>query len=168
MKRTIGVTIIGWFVLLQGVVQIILSSLLLSVIIAQWTPTPPLDRVIVVADEGRSATTGIMLLSSAYITLGVFAMVSGVGMLRMRAWAWLMAMIIQGIAMTIGLFSYFQGEPSYLEMLFSVVIVFYLNQRDIQRAFSVAQHQKEPTSLRTVEADRAATAEAQATLARRN
>ncbi|MCG8350030.1 MAG: hypothetical protein MI924_19875, partial [Chloroflexales bacterium] len=118
--------------------------------------------------EDVQVTTGVMLLSSAYITLGIFAMVSGIGMLRMRSWAWLMAMIIQGIAMTIGLFNYFQGQPSYLEMLFSVIIVFYLNQRDIQRAFSVAQHQKEPMSLRTVESDRAATAEAQATLARRN
>ena len=46
-------------------------------------------------------------------------------------------------------------------MLVSVVIVLYLNQRDVQRSFSAAQHRSDPASTRTLEADRAAAAETQ-------
>ncbi|MCG8346630.1 MAG: hypothetical protein MI924_02480, partial [Chloroflexales bacterium] len=59
MKRTIGVTIIGWFVLIQGIVQIILSSLVLSVGIAQRTQTLPPYLVVIVEDIQIS--TGVIL-----------------------------------------------------------------------------------------------------------
>jgi uncharacterized membrane protein (DUF2068 family) len=57
------------------------------------------------------------------------------GLWRMRRWAWFITMVDLGVSMLIGLYGYFYGEPDYWTMLFNVLIVFYLNQRDVQNAF---------------------------------
>jgi hypothetical protein len=44
-------------------------------------------------------------------------------------------MILTGIGLAFTIWSYFQGTPNYLPMLIDVVIVFYLNQRDVQQYF---------------------------------
>jgi uncharacterized membrane protein (DUF2068 family) len=70
---------------------------------------------------------------------GIFGIVSSIGLLRMRPWAWLMAMIVQGISMILYLADYIRGVPNYVGMIFAVFVVFYLNQRDIQLIFDVAR-----------------------------
>jgi len=44
-------------------------------------------------------------------------------------------MIELGLSMAFGLFVYFQGEPLYVYMWLNTIMVFYLNQREVQHAF---------------------------------
>jgi uncharacterized membrane protein (DUF2068 family) len=61
-----------------------------------------------------------------------------VGLWRMQRFAWVLIMIQVGLSMAFDLWGYFHGYPSYASMLIDVIIVFYLNQREVQRAFSSA------------------------------
>ncbi len=58
------------------------------------------------------------------------------GLWRYQRWAWVLVMILSGASMAADLFGYFEGNPSYLTMFINVIIVFYLNQREVQRVFS--------------------------------
>jgi uncharacterized membrane protein (DUF2068 family) len=57
------------------------------------------------------------------------------GLWHLKRFAWVLIMIQQGIGMAVYLWFYANGEPLYLSMLLSVIIVFYLNQREVQQAF---------------------------------
>jgi hypothetical protein len=67
--------------------------------------------------------------------VAVLSLVGGVGMLRLSQWAWVVAMLLQGYALTLYLWAYFTGRPHYLEMLIAAVIVFYLNTRPVRSVF---------------------------------
>jgi hypothetical protein len=45
-------------------------------------------------------------------------------------------MLWTGLSLALDLVSYARGEPAYTTMLVSVIIVFYLNQREVQDAFT--------------------------------
>ncbi len=59
-----------------------------------------------------------------------------IGLWHMQRWAWVLIMIQAGLGMASDLWGYFHGYPSYISILINVIIVFYLNQREVQRAFS--------------------------------
>ncbi|HID53301.1 MAG TPA: DUF2127 domain-containing protein [Anaerolineae bacterium] len=70
--------------------------------------------------------------------LGAFAFLQAVlvvGLWQMRSWAWLLVMIVTGLSMVLQIWRYFQGFPDYVTMTINVLVVFYLNQRDMQQAF---------------------------------
>lgn len=163
MKRPRSVTIIGWLILFQGLFFLLrASSLLLTLGAINLAELAPELNAALPEYGLRGVSQGI-----ADAAIGVFGFVSGVGLLRQRPWASLMAMIIQGSHLSIGLFGYLRGMPPYFEMLFAMVLVFLLNQRDLQRALSAAQHRDDPRSIRTVEDDLAAAAEVQSEVAQR-
>ncbi len=59
-----------------------------------------------------------------------------IGLWRTARWAWVLIMVQVGLGMASDLWGYFHGYPSYTSMLINVIIVFYLNQSEVQRAFS--------------------------------
>jgi hypothetical protein len=67
---------------------------------------------------------------------GVADLVAAIGLLLMRRWAWVLTMLLVGYRMATNLWLHFSsGGGDELELVLDVVIVFYLNQRDVQRAF---------------------------------
>jgi hypothetical protein len=66
---------------------------------------------------------------------GVLGIVFSIGLWRLRRWAWVAVMLWAGLNMTQALVSYFRGDQQYVAMALSVVIVLYLNQREVQLAF---------------------------------
>lgn len=58
-----------------------------------------------------------------------------IGMVRLRRWGWVLTMVLVGVGLIIGIWSYFQGTFNYLGMIVNIVIVFYMNQRDVQAPF---------------------------------
>jgi hypothetical protein len=157
MKRPLSVTIIGAMVLAQGLAFGVLGSLATVVPLAAEAGLLP--REVLTTLPHLPPREEIRAVGA--LMLGSFGLVSGIGLLRLRPWAWLMAMILQGINLANELFGYARGSAIYPNMALSVLIVLYLNARDIQRAFSVAQHRDDPVSRRTADEDQAATAEAQ-------
>lgn len=65
----------------------------------------------------------------------VFRLLLIFGLLWLRRWAWVLVMVQVGVLMILDLWSYIGGESVYLSMITNVVMVFYLNQREVQLAF---------------------------------
>src|SRR5690606_3564647 len=59
------------------------------------------------------------------------------GLWYLRRWAWTLYMMRLGMSMIINLQAHFAGaaDVNYIYMAMDVMIVFYLNQREVQRAF---------------------------------
>lgn len=68
-------------------------------------------------------------------SLNLLGIVVIFGLLRLRRWAWVLVMIQLGFIMAVDLVMYAEGIPQYPSMLTSVIIVFYLNQSEVQEAF---------------------------------
>ncbi len=69
------------------------------------------------------------------IAIAVLQIAIIIGLWGLQRWAWFLIMIQLGVSMAIGLVSYFNGLQLYSYMLLNVIMVFYLNQRDVQIAF---------------------------------
>jgi hypothetical protein len=133
MKRPLGVTILAVLLLLYGLLMTALSLFVLALGVLDYTGNVPSGLLVVL----RQLSVIDVLEVAAQVALGVFALLSGFGMFWMRPWAWLMAMLLLGCELAIQLGSYFEGHPSYLTLLITALLVFYLNQRPIREAFSI-------------------------------
>jgi len=68
----------------------------------------------------------LLAVTSAFVTIGLA---------RVRPWAWLWAMTIQGVRLLIGLVAYFRGDPYTFSMLIPLIAVLLLDQVPVRRAF---------------------------------
>jgi hypothetical protein len=59
-----------------------------------------------------------------------------IGSWRLQKWAWFLLMIWVGIQMFFDLVDYFYGHHIHASMLISVIIVFYINQLEVKKAFT--------------------------------
>jgi len=78
--------------------------------------------------------TSAFLFCSALIGI-LITLVVAAGLWFLKRWAWFLVMLQLGVRMLVLLRLYYSGQPQYVEMLLSVLTVFYLNQREVQRAF---------------------------------
>ena len=113
-KRPFGVTIIA---LVQA-----LSTLLVA--------------AFVVVERGGDFTIHDRGLSAAGVGLILVGLVIAVGLWRLKRWAWVCVMLWTGLELAASLVTYFRGAPDYLSMISGIIIVFYLNQADVQAAFT--------------------------------
>jgi hypothetical protein len=74
-------------------------------------------------------------LSGSLMAVLIFELVLIVGLWRLKRWAWFLLMIQLGASMVASLWAYLHNTNPYVYMLLNVIMVFYLNQRDVQRAF---------------------------------
>ncbi len=120
-KRPFGVTVIVLLTLASGLV--ILFPIL-------TLPSLPLVRDLeVYAAITPSDLVNVMLIPAQ--------LVLAFGLWYLKRWAWVLYMIQLGISMIVGLQAHFSGqtESDYVVMAVNVLVVFYLNQGDVQRAF---------------------------------
>jgi hypothetical protein len=126
-KRPFGVTAIVILELASAVVQLGTGALVLRATVAGSTDLLeqlPEPRLVVLGQLGLVVVQGLADL------------VAAIGLLRMWRWAWVLVMLLVGYSMAVNLWQYFSGgSPPYLGMAIDVAIVFYLNQREVQRAF---------------------------------
>jgi uncharacterized membrane protein (DUF2068 family) len=67
----------------------------------------------------------------------IILLVIAIGLWRLQRWAWLLLMIWVGIQMFFDLWDYFYGHHLHTaSLLICVLIVFYINQREVKKAFS--------------------------------
>ncbi len=71
---------------------------------------------------------------------------AAIGIWAFRRWAWAALMIVVGISLADGIVRYTREQPEYLTMLLNLLIVFYLNQRDVQLLFQGGRGDAAPTS----------------------
>jgi hypothetical protein len=139
MKRPFGVTLIGILLLVQGlfiVAQVVVLT------IPRSLSLPVVGRT-TIAYNLTGLTPSDWLAAAVLGTLGIVITFSGIGILRLRAWAWLAAMALQGWTLAVLLFHYVtSGRSSYATMLLGVVIVFYLNSRTVRQTFDVVRNRR--------------------------
>ena len=136
MKRQFGVSIIGVLLLAQGFffVGSALGGVFLSVAPGAGSFQPPH----VVDFAGLTPGEGLSVIFIG--ALGVFIVMSGIGVLRLRPFSWLAAMALQGWTLLVFLLGgVSRGGSSYPAALLSVVIVFYLNSRSVRRTFDLVR-----------------------------
>jgi hypothetical protein len=75
--------------------------------------------------------------------LVVAFLLASLGLLRLKRWGWVLSMILIGTSLIYNIWLYFQGDAHYLDMVSNIVIVFYLNQRDVQAPFMRSTSQEE-------------------------
>lgn len=85
-------------------------------------------------------TGGIPTFNIVAIILGL---VISIGLWQLKRWAWFLVMVQLGLSMAGGLWFYTQGTPEYFNMIVDVIAVFYLNQRDVQKAFEQREKLRE-------------------------
>lgn len=64
-----------------------------------------------------------------------------IGLWLLKRWAWFLVMIQLGVSMAVCLWAYAQDVQLYIYMLLNVIMVFYLNQSEVQHAFG---HNRKP------------------------
>jgi hypothetical protein len=67
--------------------------------------------------------------------LVIFLLLATLGLLFLKRWGWTLTMVLTGMGLFFSIYNYFQGNPNYLAMGLYLVIVFYLNQREVQSPF---------------------------------
>jgi hypothetical protein len=143
MKRPRGVTIIGSLLIVQGLVGILTAG----VIIAAHFPGLSQQLPSEVRINLDITSAGNWTYICVYAIISLLALTGGFALLLMRPWAWTVAMLVQGYALVIDLWTFFQGEVLYLQMLLAIVIVFYLNTREVRSVFQTRQHPMEDAPL---------------------
>jgi hypothetical protein len=86
------------------------------------------------------APSGWGLFESVILMLVVAVVV--VGLWRYRLWAWYGMMLLLAYWMATDAIGYFRGAPEYFSMLLNVVMVFYLNQREVRELFDPQSQQE--------------------------
>lgn len=76
-----------------------------------------------------------MLSSAVLVVLALLGVYIAVALLRLKSWAWLAAMSLQGLGLMAALYAYSQGRPNYLGMAIGIFLVLFLNQKDVQAVF---------------------------------
>jgi hypothetical protein len=69
------------------------------------------------------------------VLFGSACLIIAYELLRLRSWAWMADMILQGVGLLAALVAYIQHRPNYIGMFVGIVIVFYLNTQEIQAVF---------------------------------
>ena len=83
-----------------------------------------------------TSTSGTrLLLEGIFLALALLALVVSIGLFRLKPWAWLLAMSMEGLNLTSALTAYVVGHPEYVNMLLGIIIVMSLNQREVREAF---------------------------------
>jgi len=82
---------------------------------------------------------GQIAIGFYYLLVSFAAMVISIGLLRMRRWSWVAFMMWAGFNLVIGLLRFFYSSSSsnYLYLFLSVVVVFILNQAEVQHVFGI-------------------------------
>ncbi|MHB9029143.1 MAG: hypothetical protein ACYC9O_10260 [Candidatus Latescibacterota bacterium] len=77
------------------------------------------------------------LFSIIFLMLALMSLIAAVGFFRMQFIAWLLATTAQGVSLLTAVILYFTSRPAYIyiDMLYCIVIVSYLNYPEVQEAF---------------------------------
>lgn len=81
-----------------------------------------------------------------FIPLSLLALLAAIGFARLWRTAWLLAMLLQGLSLLTALVLYFYQQPGYVYfiMLYSIMMVIYLNYFEVYATFQPTSILEEP------------------------
>jgi hypothetical protein len=128
-RRPRSVTIIAWLHLVQSLVLLVFGAFLFQASDGITIRVITAIRLIPPAVFQSMASVLVM------VVLAVFGVIVAIALFRLKGWAWLAAMSLQGIGLLAALYGYITGRPNYVGMLIGIVLVLYLNQYEVRIAF---------------------------------
>ena len=139
-KRPGSVVVAGWLAILA--VPLILARITWLFVSGQLA--------IVAADSLTDPSVWLSTygLNSLLLAVGgpiaIISLVTGIAILSMKRWAWVVLMMYLALALLLNLVrSYFQ-RPEYALMLIYAVLALILNQPDVRQAFRIGRPHDEP------------------------
>ena len=123
-RRPSAVTLVAWLFLLQFLLLLMSGSFFWPGGQVELNPF---------SLSGESGTR--LFLEAVFLALALLALVVSIGLFRLKPWAWLLAMAMEGLNLTSALTAYVVGHPEYVNMLLGIIIVMSLNQREVREAF---------------------------------
>jgi uncharacterized membrane protein len=130
-RRPFGLNAI---IVLQALTVLVSGAILALVGYAFWMSSTTGLSMDAIIDGGVGVYDVALLIFTFLVNL-----LCAVGLWRRQRWAWLLTMLQLGFFMIEDLYSHFTGAPreDYTwSMLLNVLMVFYLNQRDVQAVFT--------------------------------
>jgi hypothetical protein len=125
--RTWPVTLIGFLLLLQAAGLITVGAFHISFVDIDWRLTPQDFRFDI----------PIGLRGSLFVGLGMLAFLAAIGFFRVWTAGWLLAILTQGISLSVALVLYYLEKPLYvyIMMAFGIFMVLYLNHPEVLLSF---------------------------------
>jgi len=133
-RRSQPVTMAGLLLLTQAMGLLAVGPILTTLYGQADASAPVFELLSVGRSFSLSHGVGTSIL---FMPLSLPALVAGIGLLRLRPSAWTLAMLTQGLSLTMALVIYSRDKPIYIYplMIYTIVAVLYLNYNDVQVAF---------------------------------
>lgn len=122
-RRLHAVTFVALLSIVEGLTAVALAAGLGAVWYMQTDEILAAQILLALDDAALLAVAGGMLL------------VSAIGLLLVRPWAWTLAMATQCLTLTITLYEHLSDDPDYLVMALGVLAVLLLNLQEVRVAF---------------------------------
>ncbi len=140
-RRPLEVSIVVMIALVAVVVYLVRAALIFDQlgVIDNGLPVGLFQDYIITEIESQIA------IGFYYLLVSFTALVIAIGLLRMQRWSWVAFMMWAGFNLIVGLirFLYSTSTSNYLYLFLSVVVVFILNQAEVQRIFDVRHEEQE-------------------------
>ena len=75
------------------------------------------------------------------LKLAIITLILAIALWMLKSWAWIASMALQGLSLFAALVGYLRHHPNYISMVLGILLVFYLNQQEIQAVFHRRQDQ---------------------------
>jgi hypothetical protein len=141
-RRPRSVSIIAWLHLVQSLVFLVFGAFLFE------ASSGLTIRIITAIRLIPLAVFQSMISVLVMVILAVFGVFVAIALFRLKAWAWLAAMSLQGIGLVAALYGYITGRPNYVGMLIGLILVLYLNQYEVRIAFREQRDERDAEILR--------------------
>ena len=132
VARPRAISFVASLVLAEAVTTLILAGLGIVGLLTFEVrgPTLIVERVLVEAPPRE-----LSAVAAGGLIAGLILTISGIGLLRMHAWAWSVAVVLHGVTLADALAGYAVGRPQYALMAIGSLVVLVLNQREVRQAF---------------------------------
>lgn len=126
-----------WPITLGGYLQLIQCGVLLGTGFALGLASGALDAR--APEAVREANLGLVIAAVLCVTWGLAAFLNALMFLQRRRSAWLIAMLVQGLSLTLALLLYWRGQRlyGYPLMVLGILLVLHLNRGDVLEVFRV-------------------------------
>jgi len=115
LGRPIGVTILGVLVIVGGVLFLLLGLLALA------------GAFLLFLLPGQEPLTGLaLLLGLVALVLGILLIVSGSGLMKLRPWAWWLAVLVLVVSLVNTAYGYYIGSATAAQSAASAILPFLL------------------------------------------
>jgi hypothetical protein len=118
--------------MLEALIVVLIGAAMATIALAGWTPPDALP------DGGFGPLIGLLPglgLAAVIVVAGGGLALASVGLLRLREWAWVLAMALQGVGLADALWETYTGQPQHLTLAVGSFVVLVLNQREVRQAF---------------------------------